>query len=76
MTGSILLTSPESGRMILRLRVSFREIVGEGDDRGAHISDFEDTSAIQDAIADAWEQGVDETFEVECERILRGALSE
>jgi hypothetical protein len=32
-------------------------------------------SYLMDRIADAWEQGVSETFDVECERILRAALS-
>jgi hypothetical protein len=39
-------------------------------------SDYPGFDQIVDAIADAWEAGVDETFEVECERILREALSE
>jgi hypothetical protein len=38
-------------------------------------SDYPGFDQIVDAIADAWEAGVDETFEVECERILRAALS-
>lgn len=29
---------------------------------------------VVDALADAWEEGASETFEVECERILRAAL--
>jgi hypothetical protein len=30
---------------------------------------------IADALADAYEEGVDETFEIECDRILRAALA-
>lgn len=29
----------------------------------------------RDALAEAWERGVDETFESECERLVREALS-
>jgi hypothetical protein len=38
-------------------------------------SSFEVPSAeIIDAIADAFERGVDDTFQVECERILRATV--
>jgi hypothetical protein len=39
------------------------------------VGDEVDPDPIVDAIAEAWEAGADETFEVECERILRAALS-
>jgi hypothetical protein len=39
-------------------------------------SDYPGFDQIVDAIADAWEAGVEEVFDVECERILRAALSE
>jgi hypothetical protein len=31
--------------------------------------------SVVDAIANAWEEGVSETFEIECERLLRAALA-
>jgi hypothetical protein len=31
-------------------------------------------SELVDAIANAWEEGVSETFEPECERLMRGAI--
>lgn len=39
---------------------------------GEHIDDIQ--PEVADAIADAYEAGVSDTFEPECERILRAAL--
>lgn len=46
------------------------DIFGTGDD--AHLFENEDV----EALADAWEAGVSDTFGPECERILRAALPE
>jgi hypothetical protein len=51
----------------------YREIVGL--DPADRIAEDEDADGeIIDALCDAYERGVDETFGVECERILRAAL--
>lgn len=47
--------------------VLHREITGGEEPR-------EDDSTFQDELCSAYERGVDETFQVECERILRAAL--
>jgi hypothetical protein len=45
----------------------FRDIV-------SHEPETSEDHDLMDALADAYERGVDETFEVECERVLRAAL--
>jgi hypothetical protein len=49
-----------------------RDILGE-----EYVSAFETEAAAawEDEIADAWEAGVFDTFQYECERILRDALA-
>jgi hypothetical protein len=50
----------------------YADITGETAPEGGASELFE----RMDGIADAWEAGVSDTFRVECERILRGALDD
>jgi hypothetical protein len=54
-------------------RSLYRDIMGNVPGESAHPEWL--SERIETEIADAWEAGVDSTFESECERILRAALA-
>lgn len=59
------------------VRSLYGEVTGrELPDAGDEGLSFEtEHGALMDAIADAWEAGVSETFEHECERLIREAIA-